>query len=142
MAGKKGATKTKGKDSQPIATTGDGWRTSKCSEADLKRLVDECFLQPKEVIPWCPATGDKRPYERAEEIVLFQYFIERGLALPTSDFFRGLLFHYGIQLHHLNPNLILHITIFVHFCEGFLGIKTPFRSFLLPFSSQATTQQG
>jgi hypothetical protein len=25
-------------------TVGDGWKTSKCSEADLKRLVDECFL--------------------------------------------------------------------------------------------------
>jgi hypothetical protein len=75
---KKGATKSKGKDSKPTATTGDGWRTSKCSEADLKKLIDECFLQPKEVIQWYLATSDKRPYERAEEIVLFQYFVEHG----------------------------------------------------------------
>jgi hypothetical protein len=34
------------KDSQLVTTVGDGWRTSKCSEANLKRLVDECFLQP------------------------------------------------------------------------------------------------
>jgi hypothetical protein len=78
MAGKKDTTKTKWKDSQPIATTCDGWRTSKCSEADLKKLIDECFLQPKEVIQWYLATSDKRPYERAEEIVLFQYFVEHG----------------------------------------------------------------
>jgi hypothetical protein len=57
---------------------------------------------------------------------LFQYFIKRGLALPTSDFFRGLLFHYGIQHDHLNPNSILHITIFVHFFEVFLGIEPHF----------------
>jgi hypothetical protein len=94
MAGKNGATMTKGKDSKPAATMGDGWKTSKYSKADLKRLVDE----------WNPTTGDKRPYEKAEEIVLFQYFVERGLALPTSNFFCSLLFDYGIQLPHINPN--------------------------------------
>jgi hypothetical protein len=106
---------------------------NKCSEAGLKMLVDECFLQPKEVIQWRPATGDNTPYERAEEIVLFQYFVKCGLALSTSDFFRGLLFHYGIQLHHLNPNSILHITIFVHFCEAFLGIEPHFNLFCYLF---------
>jgi hypothetical protein len=55
--------------------------------------------------------------------------VERRLALPTSDFFRGLLFHYGIQLHHLNPNSILHIAIFVHLCEAFLGIELYFDLF-------------
>jgi hypothetical protein len=69
-----------------ITTAGDGWRPSKCSEADLQALVDEGLLQSKEVIKWCNATGDKRPYEEVDEIVLFQYFVERGLALPTSDF--------------------------------------------------------
>jgi hypothetical protein len=44
MAGKKSATKMKGKDSRPAASVGDGWRTSKCSEADLKMLVYECLL--------------------------------------------------------------------------------------------------
>jgi hypothetical protein len=52
-----------------------------------------------------------------------------GLALQTSDFLHGLLFHYGIQLHHLNPNWILHIAIFVHFCEAFLGIEPHFNLF-------------
>jgi hypothetical protein len=104
MAAKKSATKMKGKDSEPATIASDGWKICKYSEADLKRLVDECFLQSKEIIQWCPATSDKRLYEKAEEILLFQYFVERGLALPTSDFFHGLLFHYGIQLHHLNPN--------------------------------------
>jgi hypothetical protein len=44
MAGKKSSTKTKGKDSKPAATAGDGWRKIKCSEANLKTLVDECLL--------------------------------------------------------------------------------------------------
>jgi hypothetical protein len=70
-----------------VTIAGDGWRPSKCSEVDLQALVDEGLLQSKEVIQWRPATCDKRPYEEVDEVVLFQYFVERGLALPTSDFF-------------------------------------------------------
>jgi hypothetical protein len=98
------------------------WRRvdkSKCFEADLKALVDEGLLQSQEIIQWHPTTRDKRPYEEADEIVLFHHFVERGLVLLTSD---SLLFHCGVQLHHHNPNSILQIAIFVHFCEAFLGI--------------------
>jgi hypothetical protein len=44
MVGKKGVSKGKGKESKPVATTRDGWRKSKCSEADLEALVDEGLL--------------------------------------------------------------------------------------------------
>jgi hypothetical protein len=43
--GKKGISKGKGKEFKPIATIGDGWRKSKCSNIDLKVLVDEGLLQ-------------------------------------------------------------------------------------------------
>jgi hypothetical protein len=89
-------------------------------EADPNSVVDECLLQSKEIIQWRAATGDARPYDGAEEIVIFEHFVEQGLGIPTCDFLCGLLFHYGIQLHHLNSNSILHIAIFVHFCETFL----------------------
>jgi hypothetical protein len=74
MVGKKGASKGKGKESKPAATTGDGWRISKLSKADLKKMVDECLLQPKEITQWRSATSDKRPYEGDEEIVFFSIF--------------------------------------------------------------------
>jgi hypothetical protein len=51
------------------------------------------------------------------------------LALPASDFFRGLLYFYGLQLNHLNPNSIAHVAIFVHLCEAFLGIEPHFALF-------------
>jgi hypothetical protein len=54
---------------------------------------------------------------------MFTRFVERGLALPASNFFRGLLEYYGIKYLNLNPNGILHTSVFVHFCEAFLGIK-------------------
>jgi hypothetical protein len=43
-----------------------------------------------------------------------------------SNFFRGLLHHYGIKLQNFNPNLVLQITVFVALCEGYLGIKPNF----------------
>jgi hypothetical protein len=36
---------------------------------------------------------------------------------------RQLLGYYGIEYLNLNPNGIFHTTVFVHFCEAFLGIK-------------------
>jgi hypothetical protein len=45
MVGKKGASKGKGKETKPTATTGDRWRKGKCSNADLKVLIDEGLLQ-------------------------------------------------------------------------------------------------
>jgi hypothetical protein len=72
------------------------------------------FIREKEVDMWKAAVGDRYPMEKAEdEIPMFARFAERGLALPASDFFKGLLGYYGI----------FHIAVFVHFCEAFLGIK-------------------
>jgi hypothetical protein len=121
MAGKKGAIKGKGKESESALSSCESWKKGKCTEADLQSLVDECLLQSKETVQWRPATGNVRPYEGVKEIIIFQHFVERGLAIPTCDFLRSLLFHYGIQLYHLNPNSVLHIAIFVHFYEAFLG---------------------
>jgi hypothetical protein len=45
------------------------------------------------------------------------------LSLPASDFFKGLLEYYDIEYLNLNPNGIFHTSVFVHFCEAFLGIK-------------------
>jgi hypothetical protein len=47
----------------------------------------------------------------------------RGLSAPIHPFLRGLLFVYGLQLHHLTPNSILHISIFITLCEAFLGVQ-------------------
>jgi hypothetical protein len=49
--------------------------------------------------------------------------VERGLALQASSFFKGLLEYYGIEYLNLNPNGIFHTSVFIHFCEAFLGIK-------------------
>ena len=58
-------------------------------------------------------------------MVVFQSF-EKGFALPAGAFFRGLLHFYGLEVTHLKPNSIAQITIFIHLCEGFLGIAPHF----------------
>ena len=63
------------------------------------------------------------------ETVMFRDFMERGLALPVFEFFYKLLQFWGIQLHHLTPQSILHLSIFTHFCEAFLGILPHFHLF-------------
>jgi hypothetical protein len=64
--------------------------------------------------------------EDTHESVIFIPFLIRGLALPISPFFRGLLDFYRLNLTHLNPNSILQVSIFVHLCEAYLGILPHF----------------
>jgi hypothetical protein len=98
------------------------WKKSKAKTEDLLALLNSGFLREKEVDMWRAAAGDPYPVEKnSDEIPMFTRFAERGLSLPASDFFLGLLGYYGIE--YLNPNGIFHTSIFVHFCEAFLGIK-------------------
>jgi hypothetical protein len=57
---------------------------------------------------------------------MFFAFLLRGLSLPAHEFLCGLLFVYGVQLHQLTPNSILHIACFITLCESFLGIEPHF----------------
>ncbi|CAN6305118.1 unnamed protein product [Urochloa humidicola] len=99
---------------------------SRVTEEHLQQLVALGMMGPKEILHWRAPTGEDRPYEQTGETVVFTSFIERGLGLPTGDFFRGLLNFYGIELTHLNPNSILDISVFIYFCEGYLGIPPHF----------------
>jgi hypothetical protein len=44
-----------------------------------------------------------------------------SIFLPMN-FFVGLCFFYGVQLHQLTQNSLLHIACFITLCEAFLGI--------------------
>jgi hypothetical protein len=71
----------------------------------------------------CRHGGPVSNGENPDEIPMFARFAERGLALPASDIFKGLLRYYSIEYLNLNPNGVFHVSVFVHFCETFLGIK-------------------
>jgi hypothetical protein len=100
------------------------WKKSKTKIEDLLALLNSGFIREKEMDSWRAAAGDPYPMEKSEdEILMFVRFAERGLALPASDFFKGLLGYYGVEYVNLNPNSIFHTAVFIHFCEVFLGIK-------------------
>ena len=126
MAPKK-SSKGKGVAAEPIRE--EGWVASKCSESDLETLVSSGLLLEKSVIQWRLALDEDRPYENTGEIVAFAPYLERGLGFPCSFFFFGLMRYYKIQLHHLTPNSLVHISIFVHLCEAFLDIEPHFELF-------------
>jgi hypothetical protein len=100
------------------------WNKSKAKTEDLLALVNSRFLREKEMDMWWAAADNPYPMEKnPDEVPMFARFVERGLALPASDLFKGLLKYYGIEYLNLNPNGIFHVSVFIHFCEAFMGIK-------------------
>jgi hypothetical protein len=110
--------------STPCPNLGKEWKKAKLKTEDLLTLVNSRFLCEKEMDLWCITAGDPYPMEKnLYEIKMFTRFVECGLALPVSEFFKGMLKYYGIEYLNLNPNGIFHVSIFVHFCEAFVGIN-------------------
>jgi len=137
MAPKKNKSKV---EEESVANMSTGWYKSKMSEAAVQELENLGLHQAQGVIQWRAGEGDDYPMEGTLETVVFCDFMERGLALPVSEFFYALLQFWGIQLHHLTPHSILHLSIFTHFCEAFLGILPHFHLFqhfftLVPISN-------
>ena len=126
MAPKKSKSKV---DDEEITNLSTGWRKSKMSETAVQELETMGLLQSQAVIQWRSREGEDYPFEGTLETVVFRDFVERGLVVPVSEFLHALLHFWGIQLHHLTPQSILHLSIFTHFCEAFLGILPHFHLF-------------
>jgi hypothetical protein len=103
-----------------------GNHMSVVSEPNLLHLVSIGILPPRELCSWRICHGVTVPTEDTHESVIYVPFLLRGLGLPISPFFRGLLDFYRLNLTHLNPNSILQISIYVHLCEAFLGVLPHF----------------
>jgi preprotein translocase subunit Sec61beta len=108
----------------PCPNPNKEWKKSKTKTEILLALVNSGLLREKDMDMWRAAAGDPYPLEKnPDEVPKFTRFVERGLALPASNFFKGLLKYYDIEYLNLNPNGIFHVSIFVHFCETALEIN-------------------
>jgi hypothetical protein len=96
------------------------WVPSSFDEVDLKKAKKEGFL-PESAMVIFPK-DEAVPTPPAGYRVMFLASILRGLSLPAREFLHVLLFVYGVQLHQLTPNSLLHITCSITLCESFLGI--------------------
>jgi hypothetical protein len=112
--------------SPPHPNPNQEWKTSKAKTEDLLVLLNSGFLREKEVNMWRASAGDPYPMEKnPDEIPMFTWFAERGLALPASNFFKGAL---GVLRHRVPqsqpqwylPHLRLH-----PFLRSLLGDQTP-----------------
>ncbi|KAK1630575.1 hypothetical protein QYE76_004890 [Lolium multiflorum] len=97
------------------------WERSKISNQDTNMLKRLGLMKKEDAIRF--PSEESYPKPPMEYRVSFVDHLIRGLSTPIHDFLRGLLFVYGIQLHQLTPNSILHISIFITLCECFLGIS-------------------
>ncbi|KAK1665390.1 hypothetical protein QYE76_053549 [Lolium multiflorum] len=97
------------------------WERSKITNQDINLLKKlGISKKPKAV---CFPSEESYPTPPMGYRVSFVDHLIRGLSAPIHPFLRGLLFVYGLQLHHLTPNSILHISIFITLCEAFLGVQ-------------------
>jgi hypothetical protein len=99
------------------------WMRSNVSHEQLLRLVEASQLPPlTDVVEWIVPADESVLRPPAGYVVLFVAFHERGFSVPAGRFIRGVLFVYGLQLQHLNPNSIQQKATFKAMCEGYLGI--------------------
>jgi hypothetical protein len=104
----------------------ESWLPNKRTEEGLEDMEACGLLQEKAVSGWNCYHGQEFPLEDRTETVVFRSFYEKGFGLTVGAFFRRLLKYYRLEAIHLKPNSIALIAIFIHLCEGFLGIPTHF----------------
>jgi hypothetical protein len=104
-----------------ITNASTSWVPSEFKQSDLTKAQENWFLAGGDQVIF-PST-ERVPKPPSGYRVMFPAFLLRGLSFPAHEFLHGLLFVYGVQLHQLIPNSILHIACFVTLCESFLGIK-------------------
>jgi hypothetical protein len=96
------------------------WVPSEFSQSDLTKAQKEGLIAEGDQVVF-PST-ERIPKPPSGYRVMFLAFLLRVLSFPAHEFLRGLLFVYGVQLHQLTPNSILHIACFVTLCESFLRV--------------------
>jgi hypothetical protein len=107
----------------------DEWLASVCDKASINELVFDGMVLDREVAGWRPARGEAFPTPNSNELVVFTSFFLRGFGIPDHPFLLGLLEYYKISLCNMGPNSILHVTVFIHFYEAYLGILPHFNLF-------------
>ena len=132
MAPKKGAAKSK--KTSPKKASAEARRDeelvpSRMGEAELNRLVEASVLPDRVTVEWRPALGEPFRMPHTDEVVVFEDYFWQGLGFPVHPFLRDLLELWVVSLCNLHPNTILHISIFIHFYEAYLGILPYFNLF-------------
>jgi hypothetical protein len=115
---------------QDSAVAMSNWTRSNVSCEQLLRLVEAGQLPPLTVaIEWKVPGDESVPRPPKGFVVSFAAFHERGFSIPAGQFIHEVLFDYGLQLQHLNPNNIQQMAAFEAMCEGYLVISAHWHLF-------------
>ncbi|KAK1653000.1 hypothetical protein QYE76_070805 [Lolium multiflorum] len=115
------------------------WGKSKVTRESLLPYVAAGIIPEFKQERWrVPPANEVEPLPRPGEFVLFLSFLDRGFALPSSDFIRQLLAFYGIKICDLGPHSVQQISLFVALCECYLGCPPYFPLWVSIFHGRAT----
>ena len=103
--------------------------SSVSNEVALNQLVVDGVLLDRVTTGWRPAHVESFSTPCGDELVVFEDYFYRGFGVSIHPFLRGLIDYYKISLCNLGSNSILHVSIFIHFCEAYLGILLHFDLF-------------
>jgi hypothetical protein len=106
------------------ASSATSWVPSVFMQKDLDKAQADGLISDDDQVIF-PST-ERIPKPQIGFRVMFFSFLLHGLSLPAHKFLHVILFVYGVQLHQLTPNSILHIACFITLCESFLGIEPHF----------------
>lgn len=101
--------------------------------------ADRHLSLPRKIMPdgAVVRAGESRPRPRyPERSVHLLSFAMAGLIPPFSRFFHEVLDFYEIHALHLAPNAVMTLSIFVHLCEMFIGVRSTMRLFQAFFVPQ------
>ena len=105
------------------------WVPSLMGEMELNKMVEAGVLLDHVTTGCRPADSEPYLMPHTNKLVVFKDYLWRGLGLPVHPFLRNLLEYWGVSLCNLHLNTILHIVVFIHFCEAYLGILPHFNLF-------------
>ena len=81
------------------------------------------ILEAAEELWWrVPARSEVESRPKENEVNSFVPFHLLGFGLPVHPLLRWLLYYYGLRLHDLTLEGIIHLSVSIMLCEGFLGI--------------------
>ncbi|KAE8792595.1 hypothetical protein D1007_32898 [Hordeum vulgare] len=112
-----------GSSSSKKSSSQGAWLGSEIRKGHIKALRHHWLLPPASQVLVRIPSAETAPTPAVGEVVVFNEHFYRGFGLPTSSFFSEWLHFFGLQPHHLAPNAILQLSVFVVLCEGFLGIE-------------------
>ncbi|KAL6629620.1 hypothetical protein ACP70R_029385 [Stipagrostis hirtigluma subsp. patula] len=119
------------------------WGASTLTPEKMARLVRRRFIPAAtEEKEWVLPVGEVVPQPPLGYVVIFARFHERGLAMPPHPFLLKVLGHYGVALHHLTPNGIQQMAIFIAICEGYLGINPSVNIWANFFDAELLKRKG